>query len=181
LPGIAGASALSGTEKHPDHAGEQSARSGIRPGRVQCGGTDYKKTNRTDLFVFSDGAFTVITDYLEPSPTFNPTTCMVTATEPVRSLSTAGSGRSRESQVGTFSASFMAAYPRKPNGACDLERNAQPTASVSQISASEPSRSADLRTQRGRSESGRGVDGPGVRRGPVALLLDALKKRPTDP
>jgi hypothetical protein len=29
----------------------------------------------------------------------------------------------------------MAAFPRNPNGACDTKRNAQPTASLTQISA----------------------------------------------
>jgi hypothetical protein len=138
LPGIAGASAISGSENIQITQVNNQPGAVFAQGVFNAGGTDYKKTNQTDLFVFSDGAFTVhhVTTS-SPPPTFDPTTCMVTATQAGTFSLKGGVGAFKGvSGSGTFSASFMAAFPRKPNGACDLKRNAQPTASVSQISAS---------------------------------------------
>lgn len=137
LPGIASASATSGTENFQGTQVNNQPGVVFAQGVFNVGGTDYKKTNSTDLFVFSDGAFTVhhVTTS-SPPPNINLTTCMLTATEAGTFSLRGGVGAFKGvSGSGTFSASFMAAFPRNPNGACDTKRNAQPTASLTQISA----------------------------------------------
>jgi hypothetical protein len=138
LPGIAGASATSGTENIQITQVNNQPGAVFAQGVFNAGGTDYKKTNRTDLFVFSDGAFTVHhAATSSPPPNVDPTTCTITATEVGTFSVKGGVGAFKGiSGSGTYNASFMAAFPRNANGACDLKRNARPTASVSQISAS---------------------------------------------
>ncbi len=135
-PGIAGSSPTSGTETFQITQVNNQPGAVFAQGVFDAGGTNYPKTNTTDLFVFSNGAFLVHHPFTSQSGTFNANTCKFTFSFTGNFSLKGGVGAYKGiSGSGTFSGSENGFAPRLPNGTCNMKQNAQPTASVTQVSA----------------------------------------------
>jgi hypothetical protein len=102
-------------------------------------GIDYPKGKNTDLFVFSDGAFTVRHMVSSQTFTLNPKTCLAKgALAGSYTLKAGVGGYQGITGSGTFKGLETFVLPRNANGTCDEKNSAQPLSSVTRISASGP-------------------------------------------
>jgi hypothetical protein len=137
LPGLASASPNSGTERFQITSVNSQPGAVVARGVFNAGGTDYPKKGNSDLFVFSDGAFTVRhPGGNQGTFSLNPKTCVVKFTISGPYSLNGGVGRYEGIKgSGTYSGVFSGVLPRKANGACNEARSAQPTSTVQKISA----------------------------------------------
>lgn len=137
LPGIASASPTSGTEHFQIETVNNNPGGVLARGVFTASGTDYQKHGNSDLFVFSDGAFTVRHPHGTGTFTVNPKTCLLKGVFTGAYTINGGVGRYEGiSGSGTYKGVETAVFPRNPNGTCN-ERG-QPSSYLQKVTASGP-------------------------------------------
>lgn len=139
FPTVASASPTSGTEHIQITTVNSNPGAVLARGVFTASGIDYPKGKNTDLFVFSDGAFTVRHMVSSQTFTLNPKTCLAKgALAGSYTLKAGVGGYQGITGSGTFKGLDTFVLPRNANGTCDEKNSAQPLSSVTRISASGP-------------------------------------------